>query len=111
MSTAPQRHTKSVSEVANVAIDLRGLLDSGELFQGTPTITEVTTTDLTLSNKAINGSSLVINGQTCVAGQAVTFRVSGGVAGSEYAINITATTNATPAQTRLVKIRLRVVAD
>lgn len=111
MSTAPQRYEKHVSELVNVSVDMRGVLDSGELLTGTPTVLEVTTTDLTLSSKAVNSTTLTINGNTCVAGQAVTFRVAGGVAGTDYVISITVGTNATPAQTRIVKVRLRVVAD
>lgn len=111
MSTAPQRYIKHVSELVNAAVDMRGLLDTGELLTGTPTVVEVTTTDLTLTSKAINSSAVVVNGESCAAGQAVTFRVAGGVAGSQYTIRITASTNATPAQTRIVKVRLGVIAD
>lgn len=110
-NTAPQRHTKSVSELRNVAIDCRGLLDTGELLTGTPTIVEVTTTDLTLSSKAVNGSSLTINGEVCIAGQALTFRVAGGVAGSSYVIRATVGTTSTPAQTLVIAVRLTVEAD
>lgn len=110
-NTAPQRHTKSVSEVRNVSIDMRGVLDVGELLTGTPTVVEVTTTDLTLANKAVNGATLTINGVECIAGQAVTFKVSGGVAGSTYTIRVTATSDASPAQTFVVSVRLTVTAD
>lgn len=110
-NTAPQRHTKSVSEARNVAIDMRGLLDEGELLTGTPTIVEVTTTDLTLANKAVNGSTLTINGVECTAGQAVTFSVSGGVAGTTYTIRVTVASAASPAQTFVVSVRLAVIAD
>lgn len=111
MSTAPQRHTKHVSEVVNVAVDMRGVLDGAEVLTGTPTIEEETTTDLSLSSKAINSGSITVNGETCAAGQAITFRASGGVAGTQYTIRITVGTNATPAQTRIVKVRLKVIAD
>ena len=110
-NTAPQRHSKAVSEVRNVAVDMRGLLDDGELLTGTPTIVEVTTTDLTLASKAVNGSTLTINGVECLAGQAVTFKVSGGVAGSTYTIRVTVSSDATPAQTFVVAVRLAVEAD
>lgn len=110
-NTAPQRHTKSVSEARNVSIDMRGVLDVGELLTGTPTIVEVTTTDLTLANKAVNGSTLTINGNACLAGQAVTFKVSGGVAGTTYTIRITVSSNASVPQTFVVAIVLQVIAD
>ena len=110
-NTAPQRHTKSVSEVRNVSIDMRGVLDVGELLTGTPTIVEVTTPDLTLASKAVNSTTLTINGVECVAGQAVTFTVSGGVAGSTYEIRVTVSSNASVPQTFVVAVRLSVIAD
>ena len=108
---APQRHTKCVSEAVNVKVDMRGLLDTGELLTGTPTVVEVTTTDLTLENKIINTTSLTINGDTVAAGQAVQFRISGGTAGSTYTIRITVGTDSSPAQTRMQKLKIKVIAD
>lgn len=110
-TTAPQRHSKSVSEVVNVAVDMRGILDEGELLTGTPTIIEVATNVLTLSNKAINTEALVINSETVAIGEAVQFSVAGGVAGSTYTIRITVVTDSTPAQTRIVRLKIAVVAD
>lgn len=110
-NTAPQRHTKSAGESRAVAVSFKGLLNDGELLTGTPTVVEVTTTDLTLSSKAVNGSSIRVNNDTCVAGQAVQFLVAGGVAGSNYQIKITVGTNASPAQVLVVRLSLDVVAD
>lgn len=82
---------------------MRGKLDVGELLTGTPTITELTdgvaSSDLSFSNQAVNTAALTINGQSVAAGQAVQFKVSGGVNGQTYTIRITVATNATPAQT------------
>lgn len=111
MSTAAQRHSKTVSEVRNVSVDMRGALDAGELLTGTPTIVEVTSTDLTLDNKRVNTGSVTINQVVCIAGQAVQFRVAGGVASSAYTIRITVGTNATPAQTLVTSLRLYVTPD
>ncbi len=110
-NTAPQRRTKTVGETRNVAVSFVGVLDSGELLTGTPAVVEVTSADLTLTNKAVNGSSLVVNGETCLAGQVVTFTVAGGVADTDYQIRITATTNASNAQTLQATVRLRVKAN
>jgi hypothetical protein len=110
-NTAPQRRTKTASETRNVAVSFVDVLDVGELLTGTPTVVEVTSTDLTLTNKAVNGSSLVVNDVTCLAGQVVTFTVAGGVAGTDYQIRITATSNAGNAQTLQATVRLRVTAD
>lgn len=110
-NTAPQRRTKTVGETRNVAVSFVDVLDAGELLTGTPTVVEVTTSDLTLTNKAVNGSSLVVNGETCLAGQVVTFTVAGGVAGTAYEIRITAGTNAANAQTLQATVKLKVVAN
>lgn len=110
-NTAPQRHRKCVSETRLVGIDMRGLLESGELLTGTPTVAEVTSTDLTLSSKQVNSGTIVVNGATCVAGQAVRFLVAGGVAGETYTIRVTVSSNGTPAQTFVVSVLLDVVED
>lgn len=109
MSTAAQRYIKHAGETVNLAVDLRGLLDTGETCTGTPTIVEVTTSALTISAKVVNTAALTINGQTVAIGEAVTCRVAGGTAGVQYVIRVTVTTSAS--QVRIVLLRLAVVAD
>jgi hypothetical protein len=77
-----------------------GQLDSGELLTGTPIVEEVTTTDLTIANKAVNTAALTINDKTVAIGKGVTFTVADHLAsGSPYTIAITVSTGASPAQT------------
>lgn len=109
--TAPQRQTKTVSEVVNVAIDFTDYLDEGESLTGTPTAVEVTTAHLTIASVAVSTTVLTINKREVSIGDAVTMRVSGGQAGNTYAIKVTVTTTAATAQTRIVTIYLAVVAD
>jgi hypothetical protein len=111
VSTAPQRREKTVSEARNIAIDFTGKLDAGELLTGTPTVVEIVTADLTLSNKAINTSAKTINGVSVATGMAVLFKAAGGEAGRSYRIQITVTTNASPAQTLVENVILKVIAD
>ena len=114
MSLAPQRNTKTVSEVRNVAVSFSGKLDSGELLTGTPTVTEVDPSSpqaLTFSNIAINTAILTINDIPTPIGEAVQFKVSGGVANAVYVIKIMCGTDSTPAQTLYGTITLRVRAD
>lgn len=111
MSTATQRHTKTASEARNVVVSFKGKLDAGELLTGTPTVEEVTTTDLTLTNKAVNTAELTILGTAVAIGEAVQFKVAGGTAGTEYTIRITSVTNATAAQTLVENIKLRVISN
>lgn len=110
-NTAPQRRTKTAGETRNVAVSFVDVLDVGELLTGTPTVLEVTTTDLTLTNKAVNSQAMTVNGASCVAGQVVTFTVAGGTAGTSYDIRITVSTNASNAQTLQATVRLKVVAN
>lgn len=110
-ATAPQVQCKTASEVRNVAVDFQGKLDASELLTGTPTVVEVTTSDLTLSDKVVSTGALTILGKTVATGEAVQFKVLGGTAGTSYTIRITAATNSTPAQTLIVDLTLRVVAD
>ncbi len=111
MSTALEKQTKLVSEVRNVAVSFVGKLDSGEKVTGTPTVTEVDTSDLTISNVAVSTAALTINDKSVAIGEAVQFRVSGGLAGVSYTLRVTAASDATPAQTLIVNTILNVAAD
>lgn len=111
---APQRQSKTVSEVRNAVVSFSGKLDSGELLTGTPTVTEVNASSpqaLTIANIAINTTELTINDISTAIGEAVQFSVSGGIAGTVYTIKIVCSTDATPAQTLYGTITLRVRAD
>lgn len=110
-NTAPQIHAKSAGELRSVAIDCRGLLDVGELLTGAVTIAEVTTTDLTLTDRTVNTATLVINNVQCLAGQALTFLVAGGVVGRSYSLRATVGTTSVPAQTLIVVVQLEVIED
>ena len=111
MSTAPQIRFKNVSEIRNVAVDMRGKLDSGELLTGAPVAAELVTTALTLSNVALNTVAFVVNGSTVGANQAVQFKVSGGLAGISYTVRITAGTTANPAQTLIEHVTIKVISN
>lgn len=110
-NTAPQRRTKTAGETRNVAVSFVDVLDEAELLTGTPTVVEVTSTDLTLTNKAVNGAAMTVNGVSCLAGQVVTFTVAGGAADTDYQIRITAGTDASHPQTLQATVRLRVTAN
>ena len=103
---APQLHEVSTSEVCNVAIDFQGKLDSGELLTGTPTVTEVTTSHLTISNKQVSTVELTINCATVAIGEAVQFRVdaSGATVGDTYEIHAICATDAGQTRDGVVKI-------
>jgi len=112
VATAPQVQCKTESDVRNVAVSFAELLDTGELLTGTPTIVEVTTSDLTLGSKVVNTAALTILGESVAIGQAVQFSVSGGDASTKrYTIKITATTDSSPAQTLVRNVELDVIAD
>ena len=110
---APQRYSKPVSAVRLMSVSFVGQLESGELLSGTPTVVDNSGSpaELTLSNKAINTAELTLNGRTVAIGQAVQFRVSGGLAGSEYTIMATASSDSSPAQNLIGGMILNVIAD
>lgn len=83
----------TAGETRNVSIDFAGKLDSGELLTGTPTVEEVGSSALTITNKQVNATSKTINGRDAAAGEAVQFRVSGLVAGTSYLIKVTVSTD------------------
>jgi len=106
---APQIHSKRTGETRLVSVDYTDKLDAGELLTGTPTIVEVTTSDLTLANKVVNTAALTIRNRTVIIGQAVQFSVAGGQDGAAYTIQITVTTDSSPAQTLVDQIRLNAI--
>ena len=107
-TVADQRHCKSPGETKAVSVDVQDMLESGELATGTPTIVEVSTSDLTLANKVVSTGALTINGRTAAIGQAIQFTAAAGTANTSYRIRTTFTTDATPAQTLMVSTWLDV---
>jgi len=102
----------AVGESNNFAVSFDKVVDSGELLTGTPTVEEVTTTDLTIENKAVSGVALSIRGETVAIGKAVTFSVSGQtLASSPYTVKITVSTDSTPSQTKIRFIQFYVGSD
>lgn len=95
---APQHHSISTNETRVISVDFKGKLDSGELLTGTPTVAEVNTGDLTITNAQVSTTSLVINDRTVAIGEAVLFTVaadgSGLNIGDEYMIDIICGTDA-----------------
>lgn len=105
--TLDQQYVISTGDIDVVSINYTDYLDTGELLTGTPTVTEVTTSALTLSNKIVNTSTYVEadSGQTVAVGAAVQFAVSTSTAGL-YRVRVTATTDATLARTKVADILL-----
>ena len=89
-----------------VSLDLTRDLDTSELLTGTPTVTEVTTSDLTIANKAVSTAALEIKGKTVAIGKAVQFSVMGGVSGTTYEIRVSVGTDSTPAETLVYDLML-----
>jgi hypothetical protein len=100
----------AVGDTRNGAISFAGQLDSGEALTGTPTVVELTTTDLTISGVAVSTTALTINGETVAIGEAVQFKVVGMTA-ANYRLKVTATTDSTPAQTLVRYVRFQVVPE
>ena len=93
---AQPTHYASQDEHRISSIDFRGKLDSGEVLTGTPTVTEVTTTDLVISNPQVSTGILTINGVDVPIGEAIQFNVdyAGGTATKKYTVKIVCDTDA-----------------
>ncbi len=100
---APEEPVLAVGETNNMSVSLADVLDEGELLTGTPTIVEITTTDLTFANQRVNTEVLIMGDHIVAIGKAVQFKMSGQlVANSPYTVKITVSTDADPAQ---IKVR------
>ena len=104
---APQFPIQSIGETRFHAVSFAGKLDTGELLTGTPTVTEIDTTVLTITNKAVNVAELVINGVTVAIGQAVQCKVvdNGMTAGEEYSMLVTCSTDAGQVLNGVIRFR------
>jgi len=111
VNTAYERPVAVVGETNAFAVSFSGVLDSGELLTGTPTVAEQTSSDLTIQNKVVSTVALTINGATVAIRMAVQFTVVGqAAANSPYTIKITVGTDATPAQTKVKYVTFAVEA-
>lgn len=104
---APQVPCLAPGSQSNHAVGFQDL-PAGVLLTGTPTVEEQGSSDLTLSNKSINTSDKVVLGETYPSGTAVLFHRSGGVAGRDYIIKVSVTTDATPADVIVGWLRLTI---
>ncbi len=109
---AAQVNFKSAASVRNAKVSFADVLDGGERFTGTPSVTIIGgSTLLVVSSIAFSTGATVVDGSTCSAGQVILFNVSGGVANTRYEIYVSCGTDATPAQTLDAKCPLIVEAS
>lgn len=100
---APQVHELTTDETRNISVDMSGLLDSGELLTGTPTVTG--SVPLTITNQQKNASALTINGSSVAAGLAVSFTLACSTAGS-YTIEVKCGTDASQTVEGYIKVNV-----
>lgn len=98
-----QKFVKTPSEVRNVRVGFKDMLDSGELLTGTVTLA-VSPTGLSTASAAVNVATLTLDDESYLAGQAVTFTISSGTAGVVYEISITVSTDASQTFQRYVYV-------
>jgi len=111
MSSANEIRHKHASETRTISVDYTDKLDSGESLSGTPTITEVTSSDLTISGAQLNSGALTINGVSVAANKAAQCQVAGGTSGTTYQVLIQVGTDASSpgAQTFYDTIKIEVL--
>ena len=115
---APQLYEIGTSAARNAIVDFTDELDAGELLTGTPTVDELDTSDLTITNESVNTAELTtypdgpdMPAVTVAIGKAVQFHVTGALAGIAYTLRVLAATDSTPAQSIPQLIRLLGVDD
>ena len=95
----------SVGSTDNIAVDMTLDLDGSEVINSA-TVTEVTTSDLTIASDGPSTTTLDINNTTVAIGKAIQASVSGQSLATTYTLLLTYTTDSTPARTltRWVKV-------
>jgi len=108
-----QNWVKRAAEALNATIVFSDMLEGSEVLNGTPTVEEVTTSDLTFSSVSLNAATVdvTIDGgqvETIPINNAVQCLISGGNADTDYVLEVTSTTDGGQTIKRLQ--RLRVIA-
>lgn len=88
-------------ETRNIFVDFtKELEDTADTIVGTPSVSELTSTDLTIANIAIGTASFTdADDYVWGASKYITFTVSGMLDDTDYDVKVTATTSAANAET------------
>lgn len=100
---------KRAAEVKNFAVRFDADLVTDEDLTGTPTVVELYTSDLTISNVGLNLAERLVSGLNIAANRAVEFTVAGGTRGQVYTLEVRGGSNATYPQTLTRQVRLMVI--
>ena len=90
--TSTDRLFKHPDELLLFTFDYTNDLGSSETLTGTPTVEELTTSDLTIGTPAINSSAVTVDGVEIAIGKAVQVQVSAGLDGTTYSLECDADT-------------------
>jgi len=101
--------SKKEGETRTIVVPFIDKLREDETLTGTPTVAELNTAALTITDIGVTGQDVTIRGQTIEAGKAVQFSVSGGTARNDYTIRVRASGNTSPTQTLEYDMRLHVI--
>jgi len=101
--------SKKAGETRTIVVPFIDKLREGEVLTGTPTVTELVTAALTITDVVVTSQDVTIRGQVIDSGKAVQFSVSGGTARTDYTIRVTAAGNSSPIQTLIYDMRLHVI--
>ncbi len=86
----------SEGDIDSLRIFDEDFLRGSEVFSGTPTAAEQTSSDLTIGTLTLNGSAIVRDGVSYAANTVISVPVQGQLeATGEYSIKVTASTDAT----------------
>lgn len=98
-----------VGEIVTASWNFTGFLDSGETLASVGTITEDGSSNLSISNEAVNTAQLSIEDVDVAIGYAVqaVIDATSAVGGRIYELLIPVTTSSSPAQTRIARIAFR----
>lgn len=103
--TCREAYYATPTEVNGVLVDYRGVLRHGEVLTGTPTIT---VSGPTTSSPAVTTAVQLINGESVEAGKAISFTITGGTDGTDYAIKTACGTSASRTREVYVTYKVRV---
>ena len=105
---ATQIQQKDADGLRWASVSFVWTLDDDETLTGTPAVTEMATSDLTIANISVNVAEMEINGEDVAIGKAVRFTVDGGTVGTRYTMQVIGYSNSSPQQEIVSEIQMDV---
>jgi hypothetical protein len=85
--------SKRTAETRRLDVNFSDSLAADEELSGTVTVREIGTSDLTITNAEVNDVDVFIGHRNSIKNRSISCFIAGGLAGNEYTVRITVSTD------------------